>query len=170
MATRVHIWNIYAPYDNRSSFCDRIQNFDILGISSLINGGDFNMTLDRSEMCGVDCRVDPIFSRLLHLFDDYNLIDIASSPLVLTWHNGRSVEQYIEKRFDRFLVHDSLCEDFGKFHSQVEMSPLSDHCPILLMWWTESVKNIRELFRSKKGLLRKMYNENKLYKNQYNSR
>jgi hypothetical protein len=60
------------------------------------------------------------------------LIDIKPDKVVPTWRNGRSGQEAIAHRLDRFLVAEDLLIDIGIYRSWVEFPYVSDHAPILL--------------------------------------
>lgn len=102
--------------------------------------GDYNVVLSRNECQRPKCCPDPLSEHLCTLFYDNHLVDIYPSPIVPTWHNGRSGDAYIGKRLDRFMIHQNLFEITRNLRSRVEQVYILDHCPIVLQWRVESVR------------------------------
>jgi hypothetical protein len=72
---------------------------------------------------------DATFSEL---FTANNLIDVKPHSLVPTWRNGRTGQEAIARRLDRFLVAEAFLSTSIFPLSWVEFPFVSDHAPILL--------------------------------------
>lgn len=83
-------------------------------IGSLIVASEYNATFSRKEFWGPRTRGDPLARYISNLFASHYLCDIGPPTLLSTWNNGRSGDDYIAKRLDRYMVHGNLLDILGK--------------------------------------------------------
>jgi len=129
--SRVKILNVYGPYNERVAFWDRLAGCGLLKDPSLILVGDLNFTISPSEVWGSKAW-DPLMDYFRSLIRDSGLIDIRPFVSGPTWRNGRSGNQSISKRLDRFLMAEPLSLCFQKFRVWHINSMISDHLPVCL--------------------------------------
>ncbi|CAK8566094.1 unnamed protein product [Lathyrus sativus] len=96
-----------------------------------IIGGDFNAVKDRSERKG---RQDGENTNEMELFgnfiNDSGLIDVPCKGKKFTWYNSNRNSM---SRIDRFLISNSIVNDWGVTGQLVGPRDISDHCPIWLV-------------------------------------
>jgi hypothetical protein len=59
-------------------------------------------------------------------------VDVEPVKLLPTWRNGRSGQDYIAKRLDRFLLSENLVSSGIRYRSWVCNVKISDHMPVIL--------------------------------------
>jgi len=96
--------NVYSPCQDKIHFWTLLANSGILSIPNLILGGDLNITLSADEHWGGLSLPGPSEAFYRDLFLSNNLIDILPTRLIPTWRNGRSGNEAIARRLDRFLI------------------------------------------------------------------
>jgi endonuclease/exonuclease/phosphatase family metal-dependent hydrolase len=96
--------NVYGPCKDRRQFWTQLANSGILDLPNLILGGDLNVTLSSDEHWGGNPSPGSEAAFYKDLFSSKNLIDILPNKLVPTWRNGRTGNQAIARRLDRFLL------------------------------------------------------------------
>ena len=79
---------------------------------SLIIDGDLNLMLSMDEVWGAGKSEDPISDYFRSKIEELKLVDIIRNVLCPTWSNGRCGDAGLEKRLDRFLLVEDLCDDF----------------------------------------------------------
>jgi exonuclease III len=124
--------NVYGPCISKLQFWSSLANSGILSIPNLILGGDLNITLSADEHWGGNPTPGPSNAFFRDLFSAFNLIDILPSRLLPTWRNGRSGNNAIARRLDRFLVSESFLSSPTVPSSWVVLPFFSDHAPIIL--------------------------------------
>ena len=130
----LNILNVYGPYKNRIQFWDNTLSGGLLNLPNLVLAGDLNLTLSPSEVCGCRASLDPNSDYFLDLFNSVGLVDVAPPTIGPTWRNGRSGEEGICKRLDRYLISNALLPHLGSFRTWTHRSLIFDHFPILLEW------------------------------------
>ena len=126
--------NCYGPYVHRTSYWNRLVSGGLLGLPNLILARDLNFTLSSAEVWGLKARLDPLALYFSQLISGNLLVDLSMDPCTPTWRNGRSRDEGICKRLDRFLVSESLLPSFSSYRSWAYPSDVSDHYPICLEW------------------------------------
>jgi len=129
--TKVKLFNVYGPYREREVFWDKLAGCGILKDPALILMGDLNFTLSPSEVWG-SSTWDPLMHFFNSMLRESNLIDLRPIDNGPTWRNGRSSDQGISKRLDRFLMVESLSHVFQRFRVWHVNSVISDHLPVCL--------------------------------------
>jgi hypothetical protein len=129
---KINFLNVYGPCMERKSFWTKLSNSGLLSLQSLVLANDLNLTVSIGESWGGLASSSQLSSFFGTLFLSHKLIDVLPDKLVLTWRNGRTGSNFIEKRLDRFLVAEDLLLDGRLFRSWVEFPFVSDHAPILL--------------------------------------
>lgn len=66
--------------------------------------GEFNLSLEKNEVWGSQCRKDPLGLYFNDFFHHKSLKDIRSDPSGPTWENGQWGSQGFSKMLDKFLV------------------------------------------------------------------
>ena len=82
--------------------------------------GDLNLTLHPSEIWGCKASLDHLSEHFLALFDAAGLVDVAPPSIGPTWRNGRSGEEGICKRLDRFLISKDLLPFLGTYRTWIK--------------------------------------------------
>lgn len=99
-------------------------------MDSLLIGGDFNNTLYSDDIWGNGRRTDPIGQMIRNAMIQNNFVDIQPDGKGPTWDNGRSNDDYLAKRLDRYILHEKLIYRFGPPQMKIIPSHISDHRPI----------------------------------------
>lgn len=133
-AGTLNIVNLYAPYQHRLVFWNKFKFSVILYLRNLIVMGNFNSTMNLNEIWGDRARGDGLADFLHELFTEFNMVDIHPMPIIPTWKNKRIGSEFIGKRLDRAMVKDNLIISLGLPRTEVLISQISDHMPILLSW------------------------------------
>jgi len=128
----IRILNIYGPCRDRLPFWEKVDSHNILHLDNLIVGGDLNLTLGQSELWGGKSLEDSLSGYFKQLFIRTNLVDISLANLAPTWRNGRTGDENIAKRLDRFLVSGNLIDRVGRYRSWTSPEGISDHLPVSL--------------------------------------
>lgn len=68
----LYILNLYAPYQDKTIFWDRLEDADILKIDSLIVASNLNATTGLDECWGSTCKMDPMIDKLKETICDNN--------------------------------------------------------------------------------------------------
>ena len=123
---------MYGPYRDQECFWEKAHRGGILSILNLVLGGDLNLVFYSSEIWGKKASPDPLSSHFRSLFNSVGLVDIAPSVAGPTWRNGRSGNEGISKRLDRFLMSTSLIQSLGVHRVWTHVSDISDHHSICL--------------------------------------
>ena len=126
--------NCYGPYSNQETFWDRDELGGLLSQPNMVLAGDLNLTLNWSEVWGKKAHPDPLAPFFSHLFSSHQLVDIAPASIGPTWRNGRSGDDRISKRLDRFLLSSSLIDHLPQHRVWAYPSAISDHYPVILEW------------------------------------
>ena len=111
----------------------------LLSLPILILAGDLNLALNGSEVWGTKALPDPLGPFFTKLFSDHQLADVAPTCAGPTWRNGRSGDEGICKKLDRFLLSFNLVSLLTKHRVWSYPSVVSDHYPILLEWMDNPV-------------------------------
>eukprot|EP00253_Pinus_taeda_P020014 PITA_20014 len=117
LAGRIHIINLYVPYQDRETFWDLLDTSNILKIGSHIVAGDFNTIVSLEECWGSIHRKDQLVDRLQTIFSDNNLLEICPHSTMPTWNNGRAGSHQIGKRLDRGADYPPMKALNGKLHT-----------------------------------------------------
>jgi len=75
---------------------------------------------------------NPLVGFFSHLFNEARLVDLVPQPCIPTSSNGRLEDAKVAKRLEKFLVAESLVDQFCKFMSWIDLDLISDHLPICL--------------------------------------
>ena len=126
--------NCYGPYCHHEYFWEAVVQGGFLNLPNLVLAGDLNLTLNGSEVWGKKALTDPLGPYFTHLFSSHQLIDIAPVYAGPTWRNGRSGDDGISKRLDRFLLSSSLLDLFPWHSFWAYPSSILDHFPVILEW------------------------------------
>ena len=105
---RIHLINIYAPYLDRKDFWQRMDDCGLLSLSNLLIAGDFNCALCDKDVWGPRGRRDPLADDITGICNNAGLCDIQFKDSGLTWLNGRSGQDFIGKKIDRFVISNGL--------------------------------------------------------------
>ncbi|XP_030478202.2 uncharacterized protein LOC115695264 [Cannabis sativa] len=102
--------------------------------------GDLNVTLDHTKKIGgrdYDAREGEFLRNFLFKCGG---IDLGSVGGIFTWKNSRLAPNCIRKRLDRVIADGDWCTVFS--NARVQNYPIigSDHAPILLDTWGETLK------------------------------
>jgi len=124
--------NVYGPCSNRPHFWKQLAESGLLALPNLILGGDLNIILSADEHWGGPFLQGHLEASYRALFAANNLTDIKPSCLAPTWRNGRSGNEAIARRLDRFLVAEAYLTSATCPSSWVEFSFFLDNAPILL--------------------------------------
>jgi len=76
------------------------------------------------------------------LFQEEGLFDVEPVKLLPTWGNGRGDQEYVAKRFDRFLINEELALSGLRYRSWVGNINVFDHMPVILHLEQEKEKYI----------------------------
>ena len=133
----LNILNLYAPCQNRHEFWKRMDSSGIFTIQNLISMGDFNTTLRVNESWGHRARADPMAVYIGGILEKTKMVDIHPNPIIPTWTNMRTGDEFIGKRIDRAMVKEHMMAWMGNMCSFTHVSDISDHMAIILSWRTE---------------------------------
>ena len=106
-------------------------------LPDLILAGYLNLTLNASEVWGSKAHIDPLGPYFTQLFAAFNLVDVAPLCAGPTSRNGRSGEEGISKRLDRFILSLNLIDLLPRHRVWYLPFVISDHYPLLLQWMEE---------------------------------
>jgi hypothetical protein len=129
---KLSLLNVYGPCQERKDFWNSLDTSGLLAHKDLIIVGDMNFTTSMDEVWGNSAQGDPMAGYFKYLFIKHSLVDVAPDRDVPTWRNGRSGQESIAKRLDRFYVAEDLLASILRHRSWVEFPFLSDHAPVLL--------------------------------------
>ena len=91
------IVNCYGSYVGIHEILGEVVNSGLMKESSLILGGDLNLTTSTREIWGFHTRLDPLFRLFNHIFQNANLIYVVPLPLVPMWRNERTCATRVAK-------------------------------------------------------------------------
>lgn len=131
LGKRIHIINIYAPYQNRLDFWKLFLDNPMIN-STTILGGDLNFSIGHEESWGHHWQLDPLSDQLISMLDQHGLIDVPMNKKMPTWHNKRIGEVDLWRRLDWFLIHEDLLMTLTIFKQWVGSGGISHHSPIYL--------------------------------------
>lgn len=131
----VKIYNVYSPNHYREKeACWSALNTTIEEDpdSNIIFAGDLNLVMHSNEKRGGTFAPDPYRSKLEHIMQEKDLVDIKPKNRRYTWSNKRIGAGNIMERLDRFLVNVTFLSTFSIGLSDILSSSASDHYPITL--------------------------------------
>ncbi|KAL0416378.1 UNVERIFIED_CONTAM: Secreted RxLR effector protein [Sesamum latifolium] len=120
-------------------------------------GGDFNMVLDISEVCGQSGDIRSATEDFQACLHDTGLINLSMQGEWFTWHNCSSDTQSLWKKLDRILVNDSWLGTWpNSFYASLN-AHTSDHSPLVLRGnvpfqtvITRKLKALKPIFRAQR--------------------
>lgn len=122
----------YGTYEDREVFWRLLYYSGLMYEVFLILIRDIKFTTSSSEVWGENYRPDPFSPFISHLIHNSNLIDVYPFPIVVTWTNGREVDQWIFGWLDLCLMVDSLDFVLSRYRSWIGPEVISYHFPIFI--------------------------------------
>lgn len=128
----LHLFICYGAVSDKMGYWFELRRSGLLDLGSLIVAGDLNFTVAARESWGLRARDASSNDWFKNMVDSHHLIDVAPSPFLPTWRNGRKGLDAVAKRIDRFLIHENLYSGLDYCCSWVENVHISNHMPIML--------------------------------------
>jgi hypothetical protein len=128
----LNVVNVYGPCQNRAPYWDKIFSKSFLKDQQVILGGDLNFSLVFYEVWATHVREDPLTSFFSEKMVECNLLDIGPIKLKPTRRNNRVGDASVAKRFDCFLIKDTLLKNPLQLKQWISYGGISYHYPIFL--------------------------------------
>jgi exonuclease III len=130
-------WRLTCVYgephvENRHRMWDMLRNLSMISELPWLVIGDFNEAFWPEEHLSFTPRSPSQMDAFREVLSDCNLIDLGFAGLPYTYDNNRKGQANVKVRLDRAVASPEWRDMFAESHVQHLVSPVSDHCPILL--------------------------------------
>jgi exonuclease III len=129
----------FSTHNEKHKSCDIINNIrSTHQHDNWLIFGDFNMIINADEKLGgnqMDTNISDLFHNTLNAC---NLIDLGYIGDKFTWANNQASNHHIQERLDGFLATHTWIANYPNFKNNHLLRYASDHCPILLEFWSNS--------------------------------
>ncbi|KAL2906374.1 4-hydroxy-tetrahydrodipicolinate reductase [Bienertia sinuspersici] len=102
------------------------------GHSSGVDRGDFNEILTMDEKEGGSDRHRREMEKFRKVLDNCELRDLGFEGQWWTWERGKSADNWVRERLDRFMASIGWCNFFPNAQVEHQLKHCSGHAPILL--------------------------------------
>ncbi|KAL0292169.1 UNVERIFIED_CONTAM: hypothetical protein Sangu_3256500 [Sesamum angustifolium] len=110
--------------------------------------GDFNAVMDDSEVYGRAADTSVSMTEFRNCIRDSGLEQLPFTGCPLTWHNCSEGPRSLWKRLDRMLANTNWIEAWPNSSYISALPSTSDHSPLILNGWTETLFGGPSLHRS----------------------